>query len=242
MPPSRAHACAIAASAAALLAAAGSALAQDGPASRTLQFDLNNLLFLSFDSQNRPAPFSGLNFTGSFQLTFSAISKLDGILARNGGPGNPFVNQAFTGGLSDVAIYISLVNGHVVGSYVFIDLNGGASGGGDTYASVVTAGGSVQDSLVPTPGSFLIDGLTNAGHFNDNSLAGIPIGDFYNAQGVAPGLTGQFVAFKITPPDAANGKGFCDLDIFVTTSTIPTPGAVGLLTLAGVLVARRRAR
>src|ERR1044071_8322112 len=152
-----------AAAATVLLACAPPTHAQPGgTGTRTLQLDINNALFITQDSHDHQVPFSGLNFTGSFQLTIvSGVTQMAGVLVREGGPGNPFVNQAFTGSLTDLAVYIKLDHGNVIGSYIFVDMNGGAGGGGDTYNAAIGVGGSVESSVGPEPGGVTVDGLTN---------------------------------------------------------------------------------
>src|SRR5437773_2533315 len=83
-----------------------------------------------------------------------------------------------------------------------------ATAAGARYTASIIAGGSVQNSVVPQPGSFTIDSLTAAGHFSDNNLAGVAIADFSGSA-----LTGDFLNFKIFP--SAQGNGFADVDLFV---------------------------
>jgi hypothetical protein len=213
----------------ATLLCATAANAQD----RRLQFDLNSLAFQFLNSAGAPSAFPGTTATGTFQLfdQLPTPTTLNGILIRTGGVGNPFVSQSFTGGLTHLAININLVNGAVTGGSVLIDLNGGPPGG-DSYTATIAAGGSVQNSVVPQPGSFTIESLTGSGHFSDANLAGISIPDFFPSSS----LTGDFLSFKITPN--AQGAGFADTDLFV--NNIPAPGSASLLGLGGILAFRRR--
>lgn len=212
---------------AAVLCASAGALAQQ----RTLQFDLNNLGYQFHDSTGATAPFPGTTATGTFELfETTPISVLAGILIRTGPPGNPFLGQSFTGGITNVAINIALSNGLVTGGSVLIDLNGGP-GTGDRYSAAIIPGGSVQNSVVPQPGAFTIDSLTASGAFSDNNLAGVPIPDFFPSSA----LTGNFLAFKILPDPT--GAGFADVDDFV--NNVPAPGCAGLLVI-GVIASRRR--
>jgi hypothetical protein len=223
-------------SARALLVTAGSAVLLCATAAdaqqRRLQFDINNLSYQFLNSVGAPAAFPGTTATGTFQIVDQLpTSILNGILIRTGAASNPFVSQSFTGGLSDVAININLAAGLVTGGSVLIDLNGGPAAG-DRYTANIIAGGSVQDSVVPVPGSFTIDSLTAGGHFSDNNLAGVAIADFFPSSV----LTGDFLAFRINPN--AQGNGFADVDLFV--NNVPTPGPAALLALGGVLAFRRR--
>ena len=224
-------------SARALLVAAGSALLLSATAAdaqvRRLQMDLNDLSYQFMNAAGAPAAFPGTTATGTFQLfeQLPTPSILNGILIRTGAASNPFVSQSFTGGLSDLAINISLVNGLVTGGSVLVDLNGGPGGGGDRYTANIIPGGSVQDSVVPQPGAFTIDSLTAGGHFSDNNFAGVAISDFSGSA-----LTGDFLSFRILP--SAQGNGFADVDLFV--NNIPSPGAAALLALGGLAAFRRR--
>src|SRR5690349_12345010 len=88
--------------------AAGLSITAGAFAQRTLQFDINNLGYQFHDPSGAPAPFPGLTATGTFALFDSVpTTTLAGILIRNGGPGNPFVTQSYTGSMTDVQISIN---------------------------------------------------------------------------------------------------------------------------------------
>jgi hypothetical protein len=211
-----------------MLLCAQSASAQ----ARRLQMDLNDLSYQFRNVAGAPAPFPGTTATGTFQLLDQAPSSiLNGVLIRTGGSPNPYIDQPFTGSMTDVVININLLNGAVTGGSILVDLNGGPSSGGDRYSASILAGGSVQNSLVPQPGAFTIESTTGSGSFSDNSFAGVAVADFSGSA-----LTGDFLNFKILP--SAQGSGFADVDLWV--NNIPAPGAAGLLAMAGCLAARRR--
>jgi hypothetical protein len=207
-------------------------MAQD----RRMQFDLNGLAYQAFNSAGAPSAFGGTTHTGSIQFTEQIPpSVLLAIKMRTGGAGNPFINQSFTGGLSDLAFNINLVGGNVTGGTVLMDVNGGPGGGGDRYTASILAGGSVQPFV---GGGFTIDSLTASGHFSDNNFAGVPIADFFAAQNTPGFLTGDFLAFSINP--SPSGSGNADIDLFV--NNVPAPAGLGLLGGVTLLAVRRRRR
>jgi MYXO-CTERM domain-containing protein len=209
-------------------AIAGLAMAAStASAQRMLQMDINVLDFQARNSAGAPAPFGGLTHTGSLVLSDGTGSVLNDLAIQTGGPGNPFMPQAFTGSLGDVAITINLNSGMVTGGSMMVHV------GSDMYSATIAPGGSVTTYV---GGGFKIDSLTSAGMFSGATFAGVNIADFFAAQG--GGLPGSFLNFRIIPD--ANGAGTSDIDIFV--SNVPTPGSLALLGMGGVLAARRRRR
>ncbi|MBX3377721.1 MAG: hypothetical protein KF678_12045 [Phycisphaeraceae bacterium] len=201
---------------------------------RTLQFDVNNLAFQAFNAGGQASAFGGLTHTG--RLDFfedSILSELLSVSIRVGA--NPFqVQPSYSGTLTDFAMTINLVNGAVTGGNLSFDVNGGPGIGGDRYSASFSAAGVVSNYI---GGGFKVEGLSFAGTFSDGDFAGVPIADFFAAQGGAF-LPGDFIAFKIQPN--ASGAGFADTDIFVTN--VPTPGAVLCAGLGGLLCLSRRRR
>lgn len=213
-----------AASIAGLALAATSASAQD----RMLQMDVNNLGFQARNSLGAPAPFGGLSHTGSMVLQETLpTSTLNDIAIQTGGPGNPFVPQAFTGTLGDVMITINLSNGNVTGGSMMLHV------GSDMYSANIAPGGSVTTFV---GGGFKIDSLTSTGMFTGNTFAGVNIADFFAGQ-AGSGLPGSFLNFRIIPD--GNGAGLSDIDIFVS---VPSPGSLALLGMGAAVAVRRRRR
>lgn len=221
----------LAAGCAALLLATG-VMAQE----RRMQFDLNGLAYQSYNSAGAPSAFGGTTHTGSIQFVEQIPpSVLLAIKMRTGGPGNPFINQSFTGSLSDALFNLTLAGGIVTGGSVLVDVNGGPGAGGDRYTATILPGGTVQPFV---GGGFTIDSLTGSGHFSDNNYAGVAIADFFAAQSTPGFLTGDFLAFSINP--SPNGSGNADIDLFV--NNVPAPAGLGLLGGMTLLAARRRRR
>ena len=203
---------------------------------RTAQFDINTAYYQFHAPGGAPAPFGGLNHNGSVKFDMHNDTDLAAFLIRTGGVGNPFVNApGFSGDLTALGMTILLSNGNITGGTLELHINGGPSGGGDSYKANINPGGSIQQSA---PGVFQIGGLTSNGQFSDNNFGGHGIADFFNAQGnPVPLLLGSFLSFNMQPN--AFGKGPADLDIFVS-NVIPSPGSLALLGLGGLFAARRR--
>lgn len=218
----------IAATAMCVFATAG--LAQQ----RTLQFDINNLGFQAFNAGGQASAFGGLSHTGRLDLFESAsISELLSVSVRVGT--GPFqIQPSFSGTLTDMAMSILLSSGNVTGGTLSFDVNGGPGLGGDRYTASFSAAGNVTTYI---GGGFKVEGLSFSGAFSDANFAGVPIADFFAAQG-GTFLNGDFIAFKIQPN--ANGAGQADTDIFVTN--VPSGGTIACLGLGGVLCAGRRRR
>jgi uncharacterized protein (TIGR03382 family) len=214
----------------AAVAFAGAALAASPAlAQRDMQLDVNDLGFQAYAGPNGTggtAPFGGLTHTGSLVLQNIAGSVLNDIAMRTGGPGNPFIPQAFAGSLSGANIVINLNAGNVTGGSLMLQV------GANTYTTLIGAAGNVTTYV---GGGFKIDALTQAGSFNANTFAAVPIADFFANSGFLPG---SFLNFRIIPN--AGGAGTSDIDIFV--SNIPAPGSLAVLGLGGLAAARRRRR
>ena len=215
--------------AAAVMASASSALAQ-----RTLQWDVNNLQFQARNAAGAPTPFGGLTHTGSVTLTDTVpTSELAAISIRSD-PGQPFVPQpGAPWNMSDLALTINLNAGMVTGGSFSIDLNGGP-GPGDRYTAILGNAGAVTPFV---GGGYKVEGLTTTGLFTDASFGSVSVADFFAAQGGTPGLLGSFLSFRINPDP--NGASIADLDAFVT---VPSPGTVACLGIAGLFFAPRRRR
>ena len=181
--------------------------------------------------------FGGLTHNGSVKFDMHNDTDLVGFLIRTGGPGNPFINApGFSGDLTALSMTILLSNGNVTGGSLELHINGGPSGGGDSYKANILAGGSIQASA--TPGFFEIAPATSAGQFSDGNFGGHSVADFFAAQGnPLPLLVGSVLSFQMQPN--TSGKGPANLDIFVS-NVIPTPGSVALLAVGGLFAARRR--
>jgi uncharacterized protein (TIGR03382 family) len=212
----------------AAVAAAGLALPA-APASaqvRMMQMDINALSFQAMGAAG-PTAFGGLTHTGSLVLQETLPTTiLQDIAIQTGGIGNPFLSQSFTGGLTDALFTINLNNGNVTGGSLMVHV------GSDMYTANIAPGGSVTTYV---GGGFKIDALTLGGMFTDNNFAGVPIADFFAAQG-GGGLPGSFLNFRIIPN--ASGAGNADIDLFV--SNIPAPGTAALLAMGGLVAFRRR--
>jgi len=214
----------------AMLAGASMSVAQQ----RSLQFDINNLAFQAFNAGGQASPFGGVSHSGRLDLFDDAVlTELLSVSLRVGN--NPYqVQNSFTGVLSDMAMSISLAGGSVTGGTLSFDINGGPGSGGDRYSATIGVGGAVSTYI---GGGFKVEGLTFSGAFSDGDFSGVPIPDFFAAQG-GTFLPGDFIAFKIMPN--ANGAGQADTDIFVTN--VPTPGSIACLGLAGIACFGRRRR
>jgi hypothetical protein len=212
----------------ALLACSSLSVAQQ----RALQFDINNLGFQAFNSAGQSSAFGGLTHSGRLDL-FEEVS-LSELLSVSLRVGNgPYqIQPSFTGTLTNLAMSIVLTGGDVTGGSLTFDVNGGPGSGGDRYSATIGVGGEVTNYV---GGGFKVEGLTFAGAFSDANFSGVPIADFFAAQGGAF-LPGDFITFKIMPN--ASGAGNADTDIFVTN--VPTPGSIACLGLAGLVCTRRR--
>ena len=209
--------------------AAGLALASAAQADvRSFQFDVNELPYQAKDAQGNDSAFGGLTHTGS--LVYSDLpgtSFIAGIFIKD--PPNPYQKQNnFTGTLTDCSMTISLVNGQVTGGSMSLQIDGGA----DSYSVEFVPNTGKVDTFVG--GGFKIEFLTRKGTFSDADFGGVPIADFFGAQG-GDFLTGSMLAFKINPGES--GGGFGDFDHFTTA---PSPGTAACLALAGLFAGRRR--
>lgn len=208
---------------------------QAGLAQRVMQLDLNNLGYMSLNAAGGQAPFGGVTHTGSFWMMDTLpITQLVDIAMNTGG--GPFASQP--GGpwnLTDAEIRVDLLNGQVTGGIIRVDINGGPSVGGDRYSASIAPVGHVSTFV---GGGFLLEALSVGGTFSDASFGPVGVADFFASQGTPPFLQGSFLTFKINPD--ANGAGFADTDMWI--SSVPTPGTLACGFLAAAVMCRRRRR
>lgn len=200
----------------------------------TLQLDINAIGIQVKDGSGNPTAFGGLTHTGSIELSYDPSFTILNEVAIQAGSG-PFVDQNFSGTLSDISGSIELNNGVVVGGSLTVEVNAG----GDWYmAEVRPNSGMVQTAT--TPGGFKIDALTFKGEFSDDMFGNVDVEPWFLAQGQGLALEGSLLKFNFQPDQ--NGVGFGDLDAFVVVP-LPPAGLAGLSVLAavgGVSVVRRR--
>jgi len=208
---------------AATAALSGTALAQ------TLQFDINDAEFQVYDAQGNAGAFGGVNHTGSIQFLFDAPYTIINAVSIQAVAGGSFVEQlGFTGTLTDFMLDFQLVNGVVTGGSVAIEVDGGA----DTYGAVLLNG---MGNIEAQARGFSIDSLSQEGAFSDANLGNVDVSAWFNAQGASGDLFGDVFSFKFTPD--SGGHGWADVEVY---TTVPAPGAAGVLGLAGVAATRRR--
>lgn len=194
-----------------------------------LQLDLNGLGIHARDAAGGLSSFGGLTHTGSVEIFFApGISMLAGVLASNNPPG-PFVDQGFSGALTDIIGTISLVNGQVTGGSLSVEVNG-ASADPDYYTALVMPNFGAVHTFVG--GGFTIEGLTFGGAFDDSSFGNVDVTPW-----LAGSLNGSFLQFNFSPN--ASGSGFADIDAFVVA---PAPGSLLGLAAGGLVLTRRRRR
>lgn len=198
----------------------------------TLQFDVNDIAIQAQDDDGFDSAFGGTSHTGSLDLGFEdGITDLEAIAAQFGN-GNPFIDQNFTGTLTDFDGEIFLSGGVVTGGFLALTVDSG-----DTYTALITA----NSGLVGTDaqGRFTVTGLTYEGTFSDAMFGNVDVSEWFDGQGGA-GLFGDFIEFKFDPN--ASGSGFGDMDIFVVVPLPPAAyaGLAGLAGVAGMGFIRRR--
>jgi len=210
----------------ALAFASGTAMAN-----QTLQFDLNAAEIQVKDGSGSASAFGGLSHTGSIELSLAGATSLDMFKQIGNGP---FIDQGFSGSLTDVSGSILLDGGDVTGGGLTIEIDSG-----DTYVATIV-GGSGEVETANTPGGFAIDGLTFAGDFTDAAFGNVDVTDWFDNQDKGSNLLGSFLKFNFDPD--SDGNGFADVDHFVVVP-LPAPALAGgamMAGLAGFGVIRRR--
>jgi hypothetical protein len=200
-----------------LFGAAGAlALAASSAVASTLQFDVNGISIQARNSAGTATAFGGLSHTGSVSFSFQApITTLAGVYIDG-------VNAGFSGTLSNFSGEVDLSNGAVTGGNLAVVVNGGS----DSYTcNIVPNAGQVAPYV---GGGFKIEGLTFQGAFSDPTFGNVNVAAFAGNQ-----LLGSFLQFNFDPN--ANGGGFADMDLFVTTIPLPPAawGGLGMLAMVG---------
>jgi hypothetical protein len=195
----------------------------------TIQLDVNALSTQTRNAAGAPSAFNGLTHTGSVSFSFDASRSVLFAVAIRQTPDDPFIDQGFTGALSNFTGTLNLVGGVVTGGTFTASVNGNS----DSYtAQILPDDGSLTSIVQPyAGGGFTISGQTANGLFSDAFFGNVNVTPWF-AFGGAPG---SFLQFNFNPN--AQGQSNADMDIF---ATVPAPGTLGLLAGAGLLAARRR--
>jgi hypothetical protein len=216
-----------------ILAGAGLALGLCAQtlAEPVLQFDVNSIGVQITNSGGANSAFGGLSHNGAVNFSIRPSTILLEVAVRSS-PNGPFVNQAFSGTISNFTGSVNLSNGIVTGGSIALAVNGNT----DSYtAQIVPNVGRVKTYV---GGGFIVQGLTFQGAFTDASFGNVNVAPWFAANG---GLLGSFLQFNFNPD--ATGAGFSDMDIFVDAVPLPAAAWAGLCTLAGLATvqwARRR--
>jgi hypothetical protein len=201
-------------------------------ATPTLQFDVNSIGIQATNSGGTNTPFGGLTHTGAVVFSLKPSTRLEGVSVESV-PSGPWIDQGFSGSISNFTGSVLLNNGIVTGGSITLAVNGGT----DSYsASIVPNAGHVKTYV---GGGFIVQGLTFQGAFSDNQFGNVNVAQWFAHNGA---LLGSFLQFNFNPD--ATGAGFSDMDIFVD-SVVPLPPAawagIGMLaSIATVQWVRRR--
>ncbi len=168
---------------------------------------------------NANGPFAGLVHTGDLAVSNDASTAFIGA-SLNGVPAAP------TGTVASLASLISLTAGATTGGSFILVLDQG-----ETLTGVLSGGGSV----FPQAGEgFSLDSLVLSATFSNlvggTHFGGINVGQFG---------TSFFGAFLLSAygPDANGLDDSTNIEIFLD---VPSPGALALASLAGVIASKRR--
>jgi hypothetical protein len=209
-----------------LLAAAGAATAAP-----ILQFDVNAFQTQARDSGGLNSAFAGIGHTGSVQFTLGP-GLLQGVFMQPVANG-PFVNANFAGfTLTGFSGQVNLSGGMVAGGFITLSLNNG-----DTYScNIAPASGAVSTYV---GGGYKIEAVTLGGAFNDSTFGNVDVSPWFSAQNPT-GLVGSFLQFNFAPD--ASGAAYSDMDLFVDVVPLPPATWAGLLTIGGIVAARKYRR
>lgn len=203
---------------AALLGAASVFAANAADAAMMLQMDVNSA------TVSADGAFSGVNHTGA--LTFgwtSEVTTLFDILIDDASTGAAPVTASVSGS-------IQLLNGQVDGGFVSVEVfDAGMMSLGVFTAEIVPGAGQVTEQAFV---GFKIDGLLGGGTFDMDTLNGVDVTEWRANEP----LDGSFLTFAYNP-DAMGVDSAVDLDLWVN---VPTPGAVALFGLGGLVALKRR--
>jgi len=202
-------------------------------ADQTLQIDLNAITINVKDGAGNASAFGGLTHTGSIDFGYDgAVSQINEIAIQVGN--GAFVDQNFSGSLTDFNGSIELDNGAVVGGSLYVEIDSG-----DTYTADIADGSGVVEEA-NTPGGFTIDGLTWDGKFTDAMFGNVDVTNWFDVQDWGNNLNGSFLHFNFAADN--DGSGYGDVDAFVVVPLPPAAlaGAGMLAGLAGIGYIRRR--
>jgi hypothetical protein len=189
-------------------------------ATPTLQLDVNAIGLQVHNAQGANSAFGGLTHTGSINFSFiSNATALEGIYVQSSQFG-PWIDQGFSGSLTNFTGTINLTNGLVTGGSVSV------TAGADSYScGIVPDIGQVQNYI---GGGFTVQGLTFQGAFSDSTFGNVDVSPWFAANG---GLFGSFLEFNFQPNE--DGAGVSDMELFVDTVPLPPAAWAGMATMAG---------
>lgn len=216
---------------AALALAASVFAAASVNAAPTLQFDVNAFSTQALNGAGQASPFGGTTHTGSVQFSLGA-GQLVGMFIQTV-PNGPFANAGFSGfTMTNFSGHVDLSNGQVTGGAIAITLNNA-----DVYSCQIAPGSGAVSTYVG--GGFKIEGLTQAGQFNDAQFGNVDVSPWFNTQGQG-GLAGSFLQFNFVPN--SDGHASSDMDLFVQVAPLPPAVWGGMASLGGIAIARRMRR
>ncbi|MHC4975930.1 MAG: MYXO-CTERM sorting domain-containing protein [Planctomycetota bacterium] len=197
------------------------AVAPHAHADMMLSMDINSITALWQPGDGAPLAFD-TNATGTIVVTEDASSELVDIRVDG-------IAQAMSSSLDTVFGFIDLVAGSVVSGRLGVTMLDGS-----TYiASIDNTEGKVNTQAGQ---GFTTDGLTFSGAFSNlvggNLFAGVDVSNYSGTD-----LLGSFLLHAFSP-DAFGIDDDTDLEIYV--QPIPSPGALALMGLGGLALARRR--
>ncbi len=217
--------------------AASLGVASGAQAETELQFDVNSIS--TRISSNASGEVFSENFTGSLRLGHDDNSYLSRILVDGANMGfDDARSDGFGWAMSHFSAKINILNGTVLGGFLFLEVEsytgGLADGVTNTYEATFTSG---QGEVNRQAGQgYSIDGLTIDGMFSDSTFAGIDISRWFGAQP----LVGSFINFSFDPgQDPFGVDENSHIDIFVTVP-LPTSVLFGLASLPIFTIIRRR--